>query len=120
MPDPLLEARILAAHRRTPDPHPQYLLRADVPAATGYDDSELRAQVEAAVEQSGNVDAALIEHKADTGNPHQVTADQVGAEAAGVAGYLMAEHVATYHPDHIDGGPFVGATFDRNADGGGF
>lgn len=120
MPDPLLEARILAAHRRTPDPHPQYLLRSEVAEAAGYDDSALRAEVAAAVEQSGNVDAALIEHKADHGNPHNVTAAQVGAEAAGVAGALMIDHVATYHPDHIDGGPFVGATFDRNADGGGF
>lgn len=122
MADPLLEARVLAAHRRAANPHPQYLRPEDLPA--GYDDSAVRVQAQEAKATADDAASSIDEHLADTDNPHHVTPEQIGAElagaGAGMASAAVAEHVATYHPDHIDGGPFVGATFDRNADGGGF
>lgn len=50
------------------------------------------------------------------GDDRYATPSQVAATTAAA----VADHVADYHPEHIDGGVFVGATFDRSADGGGF
>lgn len=121
-------------HRRDPSPHPRLEKRVatlEQTVATTGAGVALGSTRPTTVRtgQTSETGTALTAARADHQHQLDLPADlvtttqvqQVAQAAAGqAAGAAVTAHVAEYHPDHIDGGPFVGATFDRSADGGSF